>query len=242
MLAPIVERRKLLTSDTPMTIKGVASKTAFLFALTALAGVAMFWYADALQLSKNGLYSLSLFSLIAGLVLMLTTAFKSDLSKWLCVPYALFEGVAFGAFSGAAFDFMPSIPLNAFFATITTAFCVLGLYVAGVIKVSKNFRAMTLSAISALLVLYSVQLSLKLLGQSLPLLFDGGVVGIGFSLASICLASCCLVLDFDEVEQSTALNADKGFEWVYAMGLLSTLIWIYFQFLRLFRYAENGTF
>lgn len=242
MLAPIVERRKLLISDTPMTTRGVASKTVFLFILTTLAGVATFWFTDVLQLSKNGLYSLSLFSLIAGLVLMLTTAFKSDLSKWLCMPYALFEGVAFGAFSGAVFDFMPSIPLNAFFATITTAFCVLGLYVAGIIKVSKNFRAMTLSAICALLVLYTMQLSLKLLGQSLPLLFDGGVVGIGFSLAGICLASCCLVLDFNEVEQSVALKADNNFEWVYAMGLLSTLIWIYFQFLRLFKHSESGTF
>lgn len=242
MLAPIIERRKLLISDTPMSVNGVVIKTAFLLGLTTLSGVATFWYADVIQMSEMILSALTVFGLFFGLVLMLIATNNPDFAKAVCVPYALCEGVAFGALSAFAFDYAPSIPLNAFCATIITACVMLGLYTSGVIKVTKNFRAMVTSAITALMVLYAVQILLKIFGYSLPLLFDGGIVAIGFSLASIGLASCYLVLDFDEVEQSVALQADNSFEWFYAMSIVSALTWIYTEFLRLFKHLENASF
>jgi uncharacterized YccA/Bax inhibitor family protein len=40
-------------------------------------------------------------------------------------------------------------------------------------------------------------------------------------------------LDFDLIENAAAQRAPKAFEWVCAIALLATLVWMYYSFMRL---------
>ena len=42
-----------------------------------------------------------------------------------------------------------------------------------------------------------------------------------------------LVLDFDFIESGVRMGAPKYMEWYSAFGLMVTLIWLYFEILRL---------
>jgi len=65
--------------------------------------------------------------------------------------------------------------------------------------------------------------------------FNGnGAIGIGFSVFVVIIAALNLVLDFDFIEAGARAGAPKYMEWYGAFGLMVTLIWLYFEILRLF--------
>ena len=70
-------------------------------------------------------------------------------------------------------------------------------------------------------------------GNSIPFLFDNGIIGLGFAAFVAIIASLNLILDFDLIERSAALNAPKYMEWFCGIALLATLVWMYISFLRL---------
>ena len=172
MANPIISRTTLATSAVAMSVRGVVSKTAFLLSLAAVSGFGVFFYALSINVSSSLLY-----------------AMKPHLAKSLAIPYALIEGVLLGAFSLIMYRYYPSVPLSALSATFITAAVMLTLYATGIIKVTEKFRAIVTSAVIAIGILYLVQLGFHLFGSSLPLLFDGGMVAIGFSVFVIFIAS-----------------------------------------------------
>lgn len=239
MTNPIVSRAQLAASTTPMSVKGVVTKTAFLLALSAISSVGLFVYGTLSQLSSGLLMPMALVSLFVAFALGFTSTLKPHLAKQLSIPYALAEGVLLGAFSLIIHRIYPSVPLSALCATFVTAALMLGLYATGTIKVTQKFRSVVLSACFAIFILYLVQMGFRLFGGSLPVLFDGGLVAIGFSLFVVVIASLSLLIDFDNVDQGVHYGVDKSFEWVHAMGILSTLVWMYLEFLRLLGYLED---
>ncbi|MDR2060680.1 MAG: Bax inhibitor-1/YccA family protein, partial [Acinetobacter sp.] len=58
-------------------------------------------------------------------------------------------------------------------------------------------------------------------------------LGIGFAAFVAVIASLNLILDFDLIETAAAQRAPKAFEWICAIALLATLVWMYYSFLRL---------
>jgi uncharacterized YccA/Bax inhibitor family protein len=47
------------------------------------------------------------------------------------------------------------------------------------------------------------------------------------------LAAMNLALDFDFIEKGSRMGLAKDYEWVAAMGLLVTIVWLYLEILRL---------
>ncbi|OOR88056.1 hypothetical protein B0181_08855 [Moraxella caviae] len=239
MANPIVSRTELAVGSAPMSAQGVVKKTAFLLALAGVSGFGVFFYALFGGIAPNLLYPMALVALFVGMGLGLASAFKPHLAKSLAVPYALVEGVLIGAFSAIMFRMYPNVPLSALSATFITAAVMLTLYVTGVVKVTDKFRSILTSAIIAIGILYLVQLGFRLFGSSLPLLFDGGMIAIGFSVFVVLIASFSLLLDFDNVEKGARYGVAREFEWVYSIGILSTLVWMYIEFLRLIGYLQD---
>ena len=92
----------------------------------------------------------------------------------------------------------PTVPVTAMCATFVTAAVMLGLYRSGLVKVTEKFRSIVTSAVIAIMLVYVAQWVLSLaFGSSLPFLFEGGAIAIGFSLFVIVIASFTLLLDFD---------------------------------------------
>ncbi len=240
MANPIVERADMSIGGQAMTVAGTVKKSAFLLALTAVSALGLFFYSAFTGVSSGFVYATAIGSMIATVVLGFMVAFKPHMAKALAVPYALCEGLFVGAVSLFAYSMYPSVPATALCATFVTAALMLGLYRSGLIKVTEKFRSIMMSAIFAIMILYVIQWVMKLaFGSSIPFLFDGGIIAIGFSLFVVTIASFSLLLDFDNIERGVAMGISEEYEWVFSIGLLATLVWMYIEFVRLLGFLED---
>jgi uncharacterized YccA/Bax inhibitor family protein len=64
-----------------------------------------------------------------------------------------------------------------------------------------------------------------------------GGLSLGFllliSAVSSVVASLYLLIDFDNIAKLIASGADRQYEWVFALSLMVTLVWLYIELLRL---------
>ncbi len=240
MANPIVERADMSIGGRSMTVAGTVKKSAFLLALTAVSAIGLFFYALISGVSSGFVYATAIGSMIATVVLGFMVGFKPHMAKALAVPYSLCQGLFVGAVSLFAYSMYPSVPATALCATFVTAALMLGLYRTGVIKVTEKFRSIMMSAIFAIMILYAIQWVMRLaFGSSIPFLFDGGMIAIGFSLFVIVIASFSLLLDFDNIERGVDMGISEQYEWVFSIGLLATLVWMYIEFVRLLGFLED---
>lgn len=233
MANPIISRAELAVSTTPMSVKGVVKKTSFLLGLTTLTGLAFFFFISSMSVSRGMISAMTLASIIGAFIMGWVVIAKPHLGKTLAVPYAILEGIVIGAISLFATMKYPTIAPTAMVATFVTGAVMLALYRAQVIRVTEKFRSIMISAVIAISLIYLVQIGMSLFGSSIPYLFSGGVVAIGFSLFVVVIASLSLLLDFDNVERAQAAGVDESYEWVLSIGILSTLVWMYIEFIRL---------
>ena len=240
MANPIISRAELAISGTPMTVNGVVQKTSMLLGISALTGLGFFFYAAMMGISGSLIFGATFGSMLVAFFMALYITFNPQKSKALAVPYALLEGIFLGGISLIFARSYPSIPVTAMCATFVTAAVMLGLYRSGVIKVTQKFRSIVTSAILAIGLVYIVQWILSLaLGSSLPLLFDGGPIAIGFSLFVIVIASFSLLLNFDSVDRGVAAGVSEDYEWLFSIGILASLVWMYVEFMRLLSYLQD---
>ena len=80
---------------------------------------------------------------------------------------------------------------------------------------------------------YMLSWVLSFFGITVPYLHQGGMMGIGISLAIIGVASLNLLLDFDNFDRGEEMGLPKYYEWFFGMGLMVTLVWLYVEILRL---------
>ena len=68
---------------------------------------------------------------------------------------------------------------------------------------------------------------------NVPMITDSSLLGIGFSLLVCVIASLNFIIDFDVIHEASVNNLPKYFEWYFGFSLLVTLVWLYFEILRL---------
>lgn len=222
-----------------MTIKGAVQKSVALTLVAALTGLVLFFYC-AFTANFGIAFAATWIGAIGGLVLGLVATFKPNTAKTLAVPYALFEGAFLGGISFVFQAKFPGAPLQALIATFVTTLVMFGLYRFQVIRATEKFKAVVMSATIAIAIVFLVQLVMRLaFGSSIPYVFESNWLGIGFAAFVAVIASLNLILDFDLIENASAEHAPKSFEWVCAIALLSTLVWMYISFLRLIGMLSN---
>ena len=68
---------------------------------------------------------------------------------------------------------------------------------------------------------------------------DGGPLAIIFSLVGIGVAAFSLLMDFDMADQAVRAGVPATFAWYIAFGLMTTLVWLYIEILRLLSYLRQ---
>lgn len=133
-------------------------------------------------------------------------------------------------FSGGA----TTLIMQAVLATVGICAAMLTGYATGILRVGPFFQKVLIT-LGAGLAFYVVALYLlQFLGVGIWNGFaDTGVIGIGFTIFCLGLASLYLLLDFKFIEQGVQSGAPKYMEWVGAWGLMVTLVWVYIEVLRL---------
>jgi uncharacterized YccA/Bax inhibitor family protein len=148
--------------------------------------------------------------------------------------FAAGEGFLIGSISLTFETMFPGIVLEAVSLTFCVAATLLFLYKSGLVKPSQNFVLMLCSAIFGIMLFYIGAFIYTLVTGTSPEILSGSSnFSIGLSLFVVGLAALSLVLDFDIIEQSAERGAPKYMEYFGAMALVTTLIWLYIEILRL---------
>ncbi|MEO6170017.1 MAG: Bax inhibitor-1/YccA family protein [Lysobacter sp.] len=215
-----------------MTLNGTVNKTGTLLLLCILTA-SFAWSQVSTPAGIVGAGPYMWGGLIGGLVLAFATIFKKEWAPITAPLYALVEGFFLGAISAMFNHMYEGIVMQAVLLTFGTLFAMLFAYRSGMIKVTEKFKLGVVAATGGIFLVYLASMVLGLFGIDLPMVHESGIVGIGFSLVVVVVASLNLVLDFDFIETAVDNGAPKHMEWYGAFGLMVTLVWLYVEFLRL---------
>ena len=200
------------------------NKTFFLLALLMLTAFVGFSFPSPV-LTWGGM--------IAGLIIVIIAVFKKEKSAILAPLYALCEGFFVGGVSAMYAALMNGIILQAVSLTLLVFFVMLVLYRSRIIPVTNKLRTGIIMATGAIFLIYMLSIILGMFGVQIPMIHEGGTIGILFSVGVIGIASLNLLLDFDLFEKAEQYEAPDYMEWFAGMSLLITLVWIYIEVLRL---------
>lgn len=215
-----------------MTISGTVNKTGILL-LLALATSAWTWNLFMNSRSAESVGGLALVGAIGGFIVAIVTVFKKEWSPVTAPLYALLEGLVLGSVS-AIFELRwPGLPIQAVSLTFGVLIVLLLAYRSRLIPVTDKFRIGIVAATGGIALFYVAQFILGFFGIHFTSINGSGAIGIGFSVLVVIIASLNLVLDFDFIERGAQAGAPKYMEWYGAFGLMVTLIWLYFEMLRL---------
>ena len=207
-----------------MTLEGAVNKTAIgLFLIMTAAYFT--WTNPSLPIMIGGA--------IGGFVMALVTIFKKTWAPFTVPIYAILEGLFLGGISRFFEDRFPGIASQAIILTLGILGALLLAYKSKLIKPTENFKLGITAATGGIFLIYMINIIMGFFGSSIPMIHESGMIGIGFSVFVVIIASLNLVLDFDFIEQGVEQGAPKYMEWYGAFGLLVTLIWLYLEILRL---------
>ncbi|MBE1576134.1 Bax inhibitor-1/YccA family protein [Amycolatopsis sp. NPDC058340] len=232
--------------DRPMTVDDVVIKTALSLGTALVTGVlTAIWAISQLPVDaagritgiSGGVIGALVGGMIVGLVISLVIIFKQKPSGPLTLAYSAAEGVFLGAISGLFEALYPGIALQAIIGTAGVFVAMLVVYKTGAVKVTPKLTKWIIGAVVGVAILMLVNLITSFFGFN-PLR-DGGPIAIIFSLVVIGVAAFSFLLDFDQADRMIREGMPSKWAWFAAFGLMTTLVWLYLEILRLLSYFQN---
>ncbi|WP_219417267.1 Bax inhibitor-1/YccA family protein [Pseudonocardia nigra] len=220
------------TGERPLTMDDVVTKTAITGGVALLAGVLT---------AFSGLYALALPAIIVGFIVALIVIFKQSTNPALVLTYSAAMGVGLGALTGAL-ENIPNMEGIGFQAIVGTAGVFVGMlviYKTGAVRVTPKFTKWLMGAMIGVVVLMIANLLASFFTTGGLGLRDGSPLAYLFSLVVIGVAAFSLLLDFDMADRAVREGAPARFAWYIAFGLMTTLVWLYIEILRLLSYLRQ---
>lgn len=225
------------TASAPgaMTLNGTIARTLVLLALLVAAG-GFGWSQVSISGTEFTVTTtgtvLLLVGMFGGLALAFLTAFVPKAAPITAPLYALAQGGVVGMISAMFEAQYPGIVLQAVAASVGVFVVMLLLYTSRAIRVTPKLQRGIIAATFGVLVAYLGLWIASFFTNSVEV-FNGGPVGIIFSLIVAGVAAFNLLLDFSFVEQGVQERAPKYFGWYCAFAIMVTLVWLYLTILRL---------
>ncbi|ANN15248.1 hypothetical protein SD37_05995 [Amycolatopsis orientalis] len=232
--------------DRPMTVDDVVIKTALSLGTALVTGVlTAIWAISQVSTSASGkitaipgaVIGALVGGMLVGLVISLVIIFKQKPSGPLTLAYSAAEGVFLGAISGLFELLYPGIAIQAIIGTAGVFIAMLVVYKTGAVKVTPKLTKWIIGAVVGVAILMLVNLITSFFGFN-PLR-DGGPIAIIFSLVVIGVAAFSFLLDFDQADRMIREGMPSKWAWFAAFGLMTTLVWLYLEILRLLSYFQN---
>jgi uncharacterized YccA/Bax inhibitor family protein len=221
-----------VAADQAMTIQGTANKALLLLGCVFVTA-AYTWNIYFRTQDPAAVTPLLAVGAIGGLIVALVTIFKKTWAPVTAPLYGLLEGLVIGGISALAEAQFQGIVIQAVGLTFGTCLALLLAYKSRLIRATEKFKLGVVAATGGIALVYLATILLGFFGVRIPLIYQSGAVGIGFSLFVVIIAALNLVLDFDMIETGAAQGAPRYMEWYGAFGLMVTLIWLYLEILRL---------
>ncbi len=228
----ILDAPEMAVADK-MTINGTIGKSILLTLIVIASGAVTFQYFPIPAMWYIGMFGAMGLAFFIG--------FNPKRAVYLAPIYAVLEGLFLGAFSYQYSYLVEGIVFKAVGLTVLTLFSMLMVYRSGLIPVTKKFRMAIVSITMGIFLMYVVSFIMSFFfGIPAAYLHDGGWLSIGLSAFILVIAALNLLLDFDMIDNGVKAGAPKYMEWYGAFGLLVTLVWIYFEFVRLLALLASG--
>jgi uncharacterized YccA/Bax inhibitor family protein len=213
----------------PMTLDDVIVKTSITLAVVTVVGALAWWWIPV-SLVTPAFFGGILLALVLGMVL----SFSRKINPALVMLYAVAEGVFLGIGSKFIANYVGSadVVVQAVLATIVTAGMTLATYKYFNIKVTPRFTRMVIIATMGFAGVILINFIASLFGVHTGI-GGFGAMGLLFAAIGAGLAVFNLILDFDMIEQGVAAGAPQNEAWRAAFGLTVTLVWLYWNLLRI---------
>jgi len=218
--------------EDAMTLDGTVNKTGILL-LCAIATAAFAWHTFMQDHSSAAVLPMLWGGMIGGFIFALITIFKKEWAPFTAPIYSLLEGLVLGSISAVLELRYPGIAMQSVAMTLGVLFVMLLAYRSHLIPVTQKLRLGIVAATGAIALFYIAEIVLSFFGIQFASINGSGVIGIGFSIVVVIIASLNLVLDFDFIESGVQARAPKYMEWYGAFGLMVTLVWLYLEIIRL---------
>ncbi len=215
-----------------MTFEGTLQKIGILFGLmtiSALGTVVLGFIVPGL------LYPMMLFGMFGTIGMGLYLVFSRPSNPQAPVMiYAFMEGFFIGPLTLFFELSYPGIAIQAGLATLGVIGAMLTIYSLRIIRPTPTFNKIVFSLTASIMFIYFISIVFMFIpGVSIPFLHSSGPIGIGISLFIIVVASLMLISNFGMIEAGVRMGAPKQQEWWGAYGILVTVLWLYFEMLRL---------
>jgi len=221
-----LEKQDAYAVDEAASYKGIILKTTLLLLVAVASG-----FLSLMYLGDN--YGPVLMgSFIVGLLSVILINFMPRLGMVFGLLYALSEGVILGLVTFMFESVYQGITVSAILATLTVFSVMLFLYSSGVIRVTSRLRRMVSTVLISMLVFFVIFGILSMSFENSTLFANPGIL-LAVSAVMIVFGAIMLTLDFDNAARIVDGQADKTYEWVVAVGLMVTLVWIYIEMLRI---------
>jgi uncharacterized YccA/Bax inhibitor family protein len=220
----------------PMTLDDVIVKTSITLGVVVAAAAA------AWVLVPNNLVTpVFLAGMLLAFALSMVLSFSRRINPALVMVFAAAEGVFLGIGSKfiAAYVGDSGIIVQAILATMVTAGLTLASYKYFAIKVTPKFTKMVIIGTMGFAGVILINFIASMFG------YNSGIGGFGpmgllFAAIGAGLAVFNLILDFDMVEQGVRAGAPQNEAWRAAFGLTVTLVWLYWNLLRILAILRGG--
>jgi len=228
-----------LTGVDRMTVEGSMKKIGFLLSLTILSAlVSAVLCMNAVNNGNGGIYISAFMGIgfIGGFIMAMVVLFvRPKNPAALMSLYALLEGAALGAMS-LLFELTSyqGIAIQAIFGTMAITATMYVMYASRIIRPTPAFNKIIGGLVMSIMLLYLTSFVLGFFTPyDVPFLHSAGAIGIGLTAFILVVAALTLISDFGFIESGTRYGAPKNMEWYAAFGILMSLVWIYFETIRL---------
>ena len=213
-----------------MTYGGVSIRALFLLAITSVMAV-VGWNSVTDVRPTSGLW----FFLGYMVLIALTFAAVSNprIAPIAGLFYAVLMGFWMGSISRIYDAYYDGIVLQAIMASLATFLGCLLLYSTRAVRVTGRFVRILMIGLVGIGLLYLTAFFFSLFGIDLYFWTNPTPVGIVVSLLICVLAAMSLIADFAVIETGVKAQAPAEMQWYLAYGLLSSLVWLYVEILRL---------
>lgn len=204
-------------SDKPITYTNVMFKVMFLAIL--LIASAIFTIYNIGQFNTGILIG----AVVIGFISVLIGSFSLKLSPIFSTIYAISEGVVVGFISLVFNTLYPGIAETAVATTLIVLLIMILLFSSGIIKITQKFNSILVVSLIAVIFI-----------QLINLFFPFGThLYTIISIFSAILSALFLLYDFGFIKNAVDKGVDAKVGWVLGLGLMVTIVWIYFEILRL---------
>ena len=246
--SPILTSRRLALGTAAVSEQPASRKrtlgVATLLALIALLSAITIWiwlYPAFLADDPQALPKLQSVALTAGVLAFTVTmglALRPQWSPAIAPLIAIFGGLFGGGLALGAELRFPGIAIQSVVVTFSVFAVLLVGYLTGLLKVTTRVRAVAMTALAGVALVYLLGFVLGLFGLQIPLISGVGWGPLLWSAFVALTAAVNLLVDIDLIDSIDRRRLPRYMEWYIAAGTVITFIWLYVTILRLLQRAQ----